>query len=71
MNSKLLVSIKGRNIMNYINWLIKNKINIVNLQIISSHELRIIIAATDYQTLKGYSKTYCHYFFIFYIKLYL
>ena len=44
--------------MNYINWLIKNKINIVNLQIISSHELRIIIAATDYQTLKGYSKTY-------------
>ena len=58
MNSRLLVSIKGHNVMNYVKWLIKNKINLMNLQIINSHELRIIIAASDYQRLKKYSKTY-------------
>ena len=57
-NNYILVKIKGKNVDNYVKWLIKSKINIINLNIIKHNELNIIIDYKDYNLLSKYSKTY-------------
>lgn len=57
-NNYLKVKIVGRNVNNYIKWLIKQKINIINLKIIKYNELELIIDKKDYNVLSKYSKTY-------------
>lgn len=58
MNNYILVKIVGRNVNNYIKWLIRNKINIIKLTIVKHNELNIIIDYKDFETLTKYSKTY-------------
>ena len=57
-NNYILVKIEGKNVNNYIRWLLKNKINIINLNIIKHNELYITINYKDYKMLNKYSKTY-------------
>ena len=58
MNNYVLVKIEGKNVGNYVKWLIKNKINIINLNIIKHNELKIIIDYKDFNILSKYSQTY-------------
>lgn len=58
MNNYIKVKVEGKNVNNYIKWLIKQKINIINLNIIKYNELHIIVNYKDYKQLKKYSKTY-------------
>ena len=57
-NNYIKVKIEGRNVNNYLKWLIKQKINIINLNIIKHNHLEVIINYKDYKYLKKYSKTY-------------
>ena len=57
-NNYIKVKIEGKNVNNYIKWLIKNKINIIKLKIIKHNTLEIIINQKDYKLLSKYSKTY-------------
>ena len=57
-NNYVLVKIEGKNVGNYIKWLIKNKINVINLKIIKNDELNILIDYNDLNLLSKYSKTY-------------
>lgn len=52
------VKIIGKNINNYIKWLIHEKINVFKSKKISRNELNIIIRKVDYQKLFTYSKSY-------------
>lgn len=56
--SNIKVKIKGKNINNYIKWLLKQKIDIIKIDIISHNELNIITDNDNYNLLKKYSKTY-------------
>ena len=56
--NNIKVCIKGKNINNYIKWLIKQKIPIIKLDIINYKELQVIIDNKYYHKLKNYSKTY-------------
>ena len=58
MNNYIKVKIEGKNVLNYIKWLIKQKINIINLNIIKYNELELIINQKDYKKIQLYSKTY-------------
>lgn len=58
MNNYVLVKIEGKNVANYVKWLIKNKINVINLNIIKHNELHIIVDYRDINLLNKYSKTY-------------
>lgn len=57
-NNYLKIRIAGKNVNNYIKWLIKQKINIISLKIIRSDELELIINYKDFSILSKYSKTY-------------
>ena len=57
-NNYVRVKIEGKNINNYIKWIIKNKINIIKLNIIKHNLLEVIIDYKDYEKLLKYSKTY-------------
>ena len=57
-NNYIKVEIEGKNINNYIKWLIKQKINIINLNTIKYNKLEIVINSKDYKKIKNYSKTY-------------
>ena len=57
-NNYIKVKIEGRNVNNYVKWLIKQKINIINLNIIKHNHLEVTINYKDYKYLKKYSKTY-------------
>jgi len=57
-NNYIKVKIEGRNINNYIKWLISKKINIVKMNILNYHELILIIDKKNYNLLNKYSKTY-------------
>ena len=57
-NNYIKVEVNGKNVNNYIKWLIKQKINIINLKIIRYNKLELIIDYKDYKQLKKYSKTY-------------
>lgn len=58
MNNNILIKVEGRNIYNYLKWLIKNGINIYKLNIVSSKELNIVINYRDFDKASKYSKTY-------------
>ena len=58
MNNYILVKVVGKNVNNYLKWLLKNKINIIHLDIIKHNELNLIVDYKDYKSLKKYSKTY-------------
>lgn len=57
-NNYIKVRIEGKNINNYLKWLIKQKMNIINLNVITPNRLEIIINKTNYPILTKYSKTY-------------
>ena len=57
-NNYIKVKVNGRNVNNYIKWLIKNKIDIIKLNIVNHNELELIIYNKDYKQLSKYSKTY-------------
>lgn len=57
-NNYVKVKIVGKNINNYIKWLISKKINIIKLNIIKHNELHIIIDYKDFNLLTKYSQTY-------------
>lgn len=57
-NNYIKVKIEGKNVNNYIKWLINKKINIIRLKIIKHNELNIIIDYKDFEELSKYSKTY-------------
>lgn len=58
MNNNVLIKIEGKNVNNYIKWLIKNRINILDLKVISCNELNALIDYKYYNLLTKYSKTY-------------
>ena len=58
MNNYILVKVEGKNVNNYVKWLISNKINVIHLNIIKHNELDLIINYKDYNLLTKYSKTY-------------
>ena len=58
MNDLVKVKIEGKNVSNYLKYLVKNKVNIFDLKIIKHNELDIMIAYKDYDLVKKYSKTY-------------
>ena len=57
-NNYIKVVIEGKSVNNYLKWMIKQKINIINLNIIKHNKLEVIINYKDYKQLKKYSKTY-------------
>jgi len=57
-NNYIKVKIEGKNVNNYIKWLIQKKINIANLDVIKHNELNVVISYKDYNLLNKYSKTY-------------
>lgn len=57
-NNYIKVLVEGKNVNNYIKWLTKQRINIINLNVIRYNQLEIIIDYKDYKQLKKYSKTY-------------
>ena len=58
MNNYIKVKVEGKNINNYINWLIKNKIEVSKINIIKHNELEIVLNNKYYKKLFKYSKTY-------------
>lgn len=58
MNNCIKVKIEGKNVLNYIKYLIKNKINVIDLNIVNHNELYFIIDYKYYYLLNKYSKTY-------------
>jgi len=58
MNNYIKVRIEGKNVNNYVKWLINNKINIIDMNIKKHSELELIIDYHDYNKLFKYSKTY-------------
>lgn len=58
MNSYVKVRIEGKNVNNYLKWLIKNKVNIIKINIIKHNILEITIDYKYYKLLSKYSKTY-------------
>ena len=57
-NNYILVKIEGKNVLNYVKWLIGSKINIIDLHIIKYNELNVLVDYHDYDLLTKYSKTY-------------
>ena len=58
MHSTILIKITGKNVSNYLKWLITNKINYTNLNIVKPNEIQFIINSKDLSKLKKYSPTY-------------
>lgn len=57
-NNYIKVKVSGKNVNNYLKWLISKKINIINLKIVSHNEMHIIINYRDLSELSKYSKIY-------------
>lgn len=57
-NNYVKVQVEGKNVNNYLIWLIKQRINIFNLKVIKHNQLELIIEYKSYKILKKYSKTY-------------
>ena len=58
MNDLVKVKIEGKNVSNYLKYLVKCKVNIFDLKVVKHNELDIMIAYKDYGLLTKYSKTY-------------
>ena len=57
-NNYIKVLVEGKNVHNYVKWLIRQRVNIINLNIIRHNQLILTIDYKDYKSLKKYSKTY-------------
>lgn len=57
-NNYIKVMVEGKNVNNYIKWLIKQKIPIINLNVIGHNKLELIVNYHNYKMLSKYSKTY-------------
>ena len=57
MNDYVLVKVEGKNVLNYIKWLLSIKITILKMTIQSHKELYLTIHYKDYPQLNKYSKT--------------
>ena len=57
-NNYIKVQVEGKNVNNYIKWLIKQKISIINICTIRHNKLELITKYEDYRKLAKYSKTY-------------
>ena len=58
MNSYVKVKIEGKNVNNYLKWLIKNKIELIKVSNLKHNELLLIIDYKYYDLLSKYSQTY-------------
>ncbi len=58
MHNLIRVKIEGKNVNNYLKWLIKNKIPIYKLNIKGSNVLYLLVDLKDYDKLSKYSKSY-------------
>ena len=57
-NNYIKVKIIGKNVNNYLKWLINQKINLINLNVKNHNELELITEYKNYKLLTKYSKTY-------------
>ena len=57
-NNYIKVVVEGKNVNNYIKWLICQKINIINLNVIRHNKLELMVSYKDYKQLDKYSTTY-------------
>ena len=57
-NSYIKVQVVGRNINNYLKWLIKQKIEANSINVINHNKLELTIHSYDYNKLYKYSRTY-------------
>lgn len=57
-NNYIKILVEGKNVNNFLKWLIKQKINMINLNIIKHNRLEAIIDYKDYNRITKYSKTY-------------
>ena len=57
-NSYIRVQVVGKNVSNYLKWLIKQKIETNNIVLINHNQLEFTIHNQDYGLLSNYSKTY-------------
>lgn len=57
-NGYIRVQVEGKNVNNYLKWLIKKKIDISNLNIINHNKLELTTKNHNYKELGNYSKTY-------------
>ncbi len=58
MHNLIKVKVEGKNVNNYLKWLIKNKVLIYKLNIKGSNILYLLVDYNDYDTLSKYSKSY-------------
>ena len=58
MHNLIKVKVEGKNVNNYLKWLIKNKIFIYKLRIKGSNILYLLVNLKDYDMLHKYSKSY-------------
>lgn len=58
MHNLIKVKVEGKNVNNYLKWLIKNKVHIYKLNIKGSNNLYLVIDYKDYDKLLNYSKSY-------------
>lgn len=52
------IRVKGKNVNNYLKWLIKNKVDIINVNVLNHSTLELTTNNCHYQKLNKYSKTY-------------
>lgn len=57
-NSYIKIRVEGKNVNNYLKWLIKKKITISEVNLLNHHKLELIVYKYSYQELCEYSKTY-------------
>ena len=57
-NNYIKVQIEGKNVNNYLKWLIKEHLKIININIIKHNMMQIIIDYSNYKKLFNYSKSY-------------
>ena len=57
-NSYIRVQVVGKNVGNYLKWLIKSKIEVTDIKNVQYNQLEFIIKNYDYHKLSKYSKTY-------------
>lgn len=58
MHNLIKVKVEGKNVNNYLKWLIKNKVLIYKLDIKGSNILYLLVDYKDYDILSKYSKSY-------------
>ena len=58
MNNNVLIEVTGKNINNYLKWLLNQNIPIVHLNVIKYDKLHLVVDYKYYGLLKKYSKTY-------------